>query len=158
MCQAAPGHFALGIGTSSDVIVERWNGLTFDKPYQRVRDTIRFLRTALTGEKVDEQYETFRVRGFRLGIPVPEQPPILVAALREGMLRLAGRDGDGAERGELKLRAKQLIAERWEHHATATCGRGRVGDLSNQRDVGFVDRDHDYFRVGAGRRRPPLPA
>src|SRR5438093_984607 len=96
MCQAAPGHFALGIGTSSDVIVERWNGLTFDKPYQRVRDTIRFLRAALTGEKVDEEYETFRVRGFRLGIPVPDQPPILVAALREGMLRLAGRDGDGA--------------------------------------------------------------
>ncbi len=30
------------------------------------------------------------MRGFRLGITVPEQPPILVAALREGMLRLAG--------------------------------------------------------------------
>jgi probable F420-dependent oxidoreductase len=96
MCQAAPGHFALGLGTSSDVIVERWNGMTFDKPYQRVRDTIRFLRKALTGEKVDQEYETFGVRGFRLGIPVPEQPPILVAALREGMLRLAGREGDGA--------------------------------------------------------------
>jgi probable F420-dependent oxidoreductase len=96
MCQAAPGRFALGIGTSSDVIVERWNGMAFDKPYQRVRDTVRFLRTALTGEKVDEEYETFRVRGFRLGIPVPEQPPILVAALRQGMLRLAGREGDGA--------------------------------------------------------------
>src|SRR5207342_555001 len=96
MCQAAPGRFALGIGTSSDVIVERWNGMTFDKPYQRVRDTIRFLRAALTGEKIDEEYETFRVRGFRLGIPVPEPPPILVAALREGMLRLAGREGDGA--------------------------------------------------------------
>jgi probable F420-dependent oxidoreductase len=96
MCQAAPGHFALGLGTSSDVIVERWNGMTFDKPYQRVRDTIRFLRAALQGEKVDEAYETFTVRGFRLGIKVPEQPPILVAALREGMLRLAGREGDGA--------------------------------------------------------------
>src|SRR5207253_8956473 len=96
MCQAAPGRFALGIGTSSNVIVERWNGLTFDKPYQRVRDTIRFLRAALTGEKVTEEYETFAVNGFRLGIPVPEQPPILVAALRQGMLRLAGRAGDGA--------------------------------------------------------------
>src|SRR5665213_2888350 len=58
MCQAAPGQFALGIGTSSDVIVERWNGLQFVKPYQRVRDTIRFLRAALTGEKVTEDYET----------------------------------------------------------------------------------------------------
>ena len=96
MCQAAPGHFALGLGTSSDVIVERWNGMAFDEPYKRVRDTIRFLRKALGGEKVDEQCDTFRVRGFRLGIPVPEQPPILVAALREGMLRLAGREGEGA--------------------------------------------------------------
>jgi probable F420-dependent oxidoreductase len=96
MCQAAPGRFALGIGTSSDVIVERWNGMTFAKPYQRVRDTVRFLRAALTGEKVTEDYETFSVKGFRLGISVPEQPPILVAALREGMLRLAGREGDGA--------------------------------------------------------------
>jgi alkanesulfonate monooxygenase SsuD/methylene tetrahydromethanopterin reductase-like flavin-dependent oxidoreductase (luciferase family) len=76
--------------------VERWNGMTFDKPYQRVRDTIRFLRAALTGEKVTETYETFAVNGFRLGISVPEQPPILVAALRQGMLRLAGREGDGA--------------------------------------------------------------
>jgi alkanesulfonate monooxygenase SsuD/methylene tetrahydromethanopterin reductase-like flavin-dependent oxidoreductase (luciferase family) len=36
------------------------------------------------------------VQGFRLALP-PEQPPLLlVAALREGMLRLAGRIGDGA--------------------------------------------------------------
>jgi probable F420-dependent oxidoreductase len=96
MCQAAPGRFALGIGSSSNVIVERWNGMTFDKPYQRVRDTVRFLRAALSGEKVVAEYETFAVNGFRLGVPVPEQPPILVAALREGMLRLAGREGDGA--------------------------------------------------------------
>ena len=78
------------------MIVERWNGLAFEKPYQRVRDTIRFLRAALSGEKVTEEYETFAVKGFRLGITVPEQPPILVAALREGMLKLAGREGDGA--------------------------------------------------------------
>jgi len=96
MCQAAPVRFALGIGTSSNVIVERWNGMEFDKPYQRVRDTIRFLRSALAGDKVTETYETFAVNGFRLGITVPEQPPILVAALRQGMLRLAGREGDGA--------------------------------------------------------------
>jgi probable F420-dependent oxidoreductase len=96
MVQAAPGRFALGIGTSSDVIVERWNGIPFEEPYKRVRDTIGFLRAALAGEKVTHDYDTFSVRGFRLGIPVPEQPPILVAALRPGMLRLAGRDGDGA--------------------------------------------------------------
>jgi probable F420-dependent oxidoreductase len=84
------------VGTSSDVIVERWNGIPFDEPYKRTRDMVRFLRTALTGEKVKHEYDTFAVRGFKLGV-VPEQPvPILVAALRQGMLRLAGKEGDGA--------------------------------------------------------------
>jgi len=96
MAQAAPGRFALGIGTSSNVIVENWNGIPFDKPYQRVRDTIRFLRAALAGEKVTEEYETFSVKGFRLGLRVDKIPPILVAALRPGMLKLAGTEGDGA--------------------------------------------------------------
>ncbi len=96
LCSANPGHFAVGIGSSSNIIVERWNGMVFDKPYQRVRDTLRFLRVALTNQKVTEQYETFSVQGFTLGLPVTEQPPILVAALRPGMLKLAGVEGDGA--------------------------------------------------------------
>jgi probable F420-dependent oxidoreductase len=96
LVDAAPGRVVLGIGTSSNVIVERWNDIPFDKPYQRVRDTIRFLRAALTGEKVTEEYETFAVRGFRLGVKIDEPPPILVGALRQGMLKLAGSEGDGA--------------------------------------------------------------
>ncbi len=98
MAQAAPGQFVLGLGASSNIIVERWNDIPFAEPYKRVRDTLRFLRVALTGEKVTETYDTFAVRGFRLGAgAVPEQPvPILIAALREGMLNLAGREGDGA--------------------------------------------------------------
>ena len=96
LCSANPGNFAVGIGSSSNVIVERWNSIPFDKPYQRVRDTVRFLRAALAGEKVTEEYETFTVNGFKLLIPVAQQPPILIAALREGMLKLAGREGDGA--------------------------------------------------------------
>ena len=96
LCEAAPGRVAVGIGTSSNVIVQRWNDIPFEQPYQRTRDTIRFLRAALGGEKVTEEYETFRVDGFRLGVRVAEQPPILVGALREGMLRLAGREADGA--------------------------------------------------------------
>jgi probable F420-dependent oxidoreductase len=95
MAEAAPGRFTVGIGTSSDVIVTRWNDVEFDEPYKRVRDTIRFLRAALTGEKVDHQYDTFRVRGFRLARPVVHPPPIFLAALRPGMLRLAGREADG---------------------------------------------------------------
>jgi|SRR5579875_305317 len=96
LAEAAPGRFVLGVGTSSDVIVGRWNGIPFEEPYRRTRDTVRFLRRALAGEKVDEDFGTFEVRGFRLGRPPATPPPILVAGLRPGMLRLAGREGDGA--------------------------------------------------------------
>ena len=98
LAAAAPGRFVFGIGTSSNVIVERWNGLDFDEPYKRTRDTVRFLRAALTGEKTDTVATGFSSKGFRLGIDVPNggQVPILIAALREGMLKLAGREGDGA--------------------------------------------------------------
>jgi probable F420-dependent oxidoreductase len=92
----APGRFALGLGTSSDVIVAQWNGLDFARPYQRVRDSLRFLRAALGGAKVTAAYESFEVRGFRLSNTPPTPPDLLVAALRPGMLRLAGREADGA--------------------------------------------------------------
>jgi probable F420-dependent oxidoreductase len=86
----------LGIGASSNVIVERWNGIPFEKPYQRVRDVTRFVQRAMTGEKVTEEYESFTVSGFRLAKPPAQPPKVLVAGLREGMLRLAGRESDGA--------------------------------------------------------------
>src|SRR5262245_40130458 len=35
LADAAPGHFAVGIGSSSNVIVERWNGVPFVEPYKR---------------------------------------------------------------------------------------------------------------------------
>jgi alkanesulfonate monooxygenase SsuD/methylene tetrahydromethanopterin reductase-like flavin-dependent oxidoreductase (luciferase family) len=45
---------------------------------------------------VAKRYDTFEIQGFRLGVRLEQQPPILVAALREGMLKLAGREADGA--------------------------------------------------------------
>ncbi|WTW92842.1 LLM class F420-dependent oxidoreductase [Streptomycetaceae bacterium NBC_01309] len=96
LAELAPGRFQLGVGSASQLIVESWNAAVFDRPYHRVRDTVRFLRAAFTGEKITGEYETFSVRGFRL-TRVPQEPPqILVAALREGMLKLAGREADGA--------------------------------------------------------------
>ena len=96
LADAAPGRVAFGIGTSSNVIVERWNDIAFDEPFKKTRDTVRFLRLALTGEKVKEDYDTFSVNGFKLGFTPAEQPKILVAALRQGMLRMAGQESDGA--------------------------------------------------------------
>jgi probable F420-dependent oxidoreductase len=92
----APGRFVLGIGTSSQVIVEQWNGIELARPYQRARDTLRFLRAALAGQKVSEQYETFAVHGFRLDPPPAVPPGLALAALRPGMLRLAAAEAGAA--------------------------------------------------------------
>jgi probable F420-dependent oxidoreductase len=92
----APGKFVMGIGTSSQVAVEQWNGIAFSKPYQRSRDMLRFLREALAGGRVTREYETFSVNGFRLD-PAPEVPPALaLAALRPGMLKLAAAEAGTA--------------------------------------------------------------
>jgi len=96
MADAAPGRFALGIGTSSEAIVSRWNGMAFEEPYRRARDVLRFLKLALAGERVDAQFATFTIRGFRLSRRPEQRPPIYLAALRPGMLSLAGREADGA--------------------------------------------------------------
>jgi probable F420-dependent oxidoreductase len=96
MADAAPGRVALGIGASSEAIVSRWNGIEFTDPYRKVRDVLRFVKAALTGERVEGDFSTFESRGFRLArIPDPI-PPIYLAALRPGMLALAGREADGA--------------------------------------------------------------
>jgi probable F420-dependent oxidoreductase len=96
LAEAAPGRFAFGLGSSSQVIVERWNGIDFVDPYEKVRDTLRFLRAAFSGEKVTMKTKTLHVDGFRMARPLPEPPPIYLGALRPGMLRLAGREADGA--------------------------------------------------------------
>jgi probable F420-dependent oxidoreductase len=143
MAEAAPGRFALGIGASSQVIVERWNAASFDQPFQRTRDTLRFLRRALAGERIDEAFETFTVRGFRLA-RVPEvPPPVLLAALRPGMLRLAGREADGAITNLLSPDDVPKVAA--ELHA-----QGEGKELVARLFVCPTD-DADYARA-AGRR------
>ncbi len=57
---------------------------------------VQFLRPALAGERVVFRGETFSVDGFRLTRPPTHPIPIHVAALRPGMLRVAGEAADGA--------------------------------------------------------------
>jgi probable F420-dependent oxidoreductase len=88
LAEAAPGRFTLGVGAASAAIVEQWNGIPYREPLRRVRESLEFLRAALAGDKLPN--------GFRLERPPATPPPILVAALRPAMLRLAGSLGDGA--------------------------------------------------------------
>jgi probable F420-dependent oxidoreductase len=96
MAAAAPGRFVLGLGASSPVIVANWNGIAYDEPYRRTRDVLRVVRAALAGERVDGEFDTFTIRRFKLEQAPVTPPPVLLAALRPQMLRLAGREADGA--------------------------------------------------------------
>jgi probable F420-dependent oxidoreductase len=94
LADLAPGRLMLGVGTSTPVVVQQWNDIPFDAPYQRSRDVLRFLRAALGGAKVTERYETFSVNGFRLERPPAVPPTLALAALRPGMVRLAAAESD----------------------------------------------------------------
>ena len=96
LAEVAPGRVTIGLGASSPPVVERWNGIAYEKPFARTRDVLHFVQRALAGEKIDEVFETFEVHGFKLSRPVVDPPALLLGALRPGMLRLAGRDADGA--------------------------------------------------------------
>ncbi len=91
--QAAPGRFVLGIGSSTEVIVQGWNGIPFVKPVSTMRETIRRLRQALSGERMSLAEGE---RGaFRLDAAPAQPVPIYGAALRAGMLRMVGEVADG---------------------------------------------------------------
>jgi len=96
LAELAPGRFCLGIGAGSQPIVETWNGGRFERPATRVGEMAQVLRRALAGERVVFRGETLAVDGFRLTRPPAEPVPIHIAALRPGMLRVAGEVGDGA--------------------------------------------------------------
>jgi probable F420-dependent oxidoreductase len=93
--EAAPGRFCVGVGSGSNVNVERWNGVPFARPLTRVGDVVRAVRMALDGQQMNYEGETVKVAGYRVGRPAPRRIPIFIAALQEKMLRQAVRLGDG---------------------------------------------------------------
>jgi probable F420-dependent oxidoreductase len=101
---ASGGRFCLGIGSSSNVIVERWNQVPFERPLTKVRETVEVLRAVLAGERGPG--------GFKLEVAPDPPPPIYVAALRGRMLRLGGALGDGTFVNFLPLSsAEKVLAE-----------------------------------------------
>jgi probable F420-dependent oxidoreductase len=103
LADASGGRFALGIGASSDRIVEGWNGMPFERPLSQVSETIDFLRKALAGERADG--------GFKLERAPDAEIPIVVAALRGKMLKLAVEKGDGAFTNFLPLAGLPRVTE-----------------------------------------------
>ena len=123
---AAPGRFVLGIGSSSSYVVTAQNARPFERPLAVTRDTARFLRAALAGERIDRAYETFRVGGFQLRRKLDPPPLLLIAALRPRMLELAGREGDGAILNFVTAADLRQILPRVKRHGSHKEIAGRV--------------------------------
>ena len=92
--QAAEGRFCLGLGASTPTIVENWMGLRFERPVERMRETIEVVKAALAGQKVDFDGGSARAKGFRLE-GAPAEVPIFIAALGPKMMALANEQADG---------------------------------------------------------------
>jgi probable F420-dependent oxidoreductase len=104
LADASGGRFVLGLGASSNVIVERWNERPFEKPLSRMREVVPVLREVLAGGRGPG--------GFRLETPPAEPVPIVIAALRDRMLRLGGELGDGTFVNFLPLPAVEHVVAR----------------------------------------------
>ena len=63
--QALPGRFVLGLGSSSQTIMQNFNGIKLEKPLTRVKETCLVVRSILAGEKTNfTDMETVYSRGY----------------------------------------------------------------------------------------------
>src|SRR6476661_7699737 len=87
----------LGIGISSPAVAGQWHGAGYgDRPLAQVREFVALVRECLSGETVSFDGDFYRVSRFRLGLRLGDRKPkIVLAALNEQMLRLAGEVADG---------------------------------------------------------------
>lgn len=103
LTDASEGRFVLGLGASSNRIVEGWNKIPFERPLGRMRETLDFLDDALAGERTDS--------GFKLEAAPRQRTPVVLAALRGKMLELAVERADGAFTNFLPLSGLPQVRE-----------------------------------------------
>jgi F420-dependent oxidoreductase-like protein len=93
--QAASGNrFVLGIGLSHQMVIENMFGMSFEKPVRHMREYLSALMPLLHEGNVAYKGETLSVHAG-LGVEPRVAPPVVVAALGEQMLKLAGAMADG---------------------------------------------------------------
>ena len=146
LAQMLPGRFVLGLGSSSQAIMERFNGIPLEKPLTRVKETAVMVRSMLAGEKSDFALSTLASRGYRQE-PLAEPPPIYLAALRPKMIEMAAEVGDGVV---FNLWPKKALPKMLEH---AEAGAKRAG--KRLEDVEIVNRSFVMVTddVEAGRQQ-----
>ncbi len=139
VAQLSDDRFILGLGTSSHAIIERWNGVPFEAPLARVRETVAILRQALGGEKTDFEGKTLRSHGFRLGVQPAKPMRIYLAGLREKMLELAGEIGEGLIINFMPLEAMPKILGAYRAGAERAGRDGSSDEVVARFQVGITD-------------------
>ena len=91
---AAGGRFVLGIGLSHKLVIEDMMGLSYAKPARHMREYMAVLGPLLRGEPAKHAGEEYRVNAG-LDVPGASPVPVLIAALGDHMLKIAGRTSDG---------------------------------------------------------------
>lgn len=131
LAQLLAGRFVLGLGSSSQAIMERFNGVAMEKPLTRVKETAIIVRSMLAGEKSDFDLTTLKTQGYRQA-PLPQPPPIYLAALRPKMIEMAAEFGDGVV---FNLWPQQALPKMMEH---VEIGAKRAG--KRVEDIEIVNR------------------
>jgi len=88
------GRAAIAIGSGNPLFLEE-SGAAIDKPVRAIRDFAQALRALWSGDPVRMDGLTFKLAGARLGFRPPTPIPVYIAAMKDQMLRLAGKIGDG---------------------------------------------------------------
>lgn len=91
---ACGGRFVLGIGLSHRPVVENMLRMKWDRPVRHMREYLDVLQPLLADGKVSHQGEIWSFMGSG-GRPTHTPPKVMLAALGDQMLRLAGRRTDG---------------------------------------------------------------
>ncbi len=91
---ASGGRFALGIGLSHKLVIEDMFGMSYEKPARHMREYVEVLLPLLRGEPVKHAGEQYRVN-VGLQVPGATRVPLLIAALGDVMLGIAGSRTDG---------------------------------------------------------------
>lgn len=92
---ASDGRFVLGLGLSHKLVIEGMFGLSYEKPARHMREYLSVLGPLLRGEAAAFDGEQYRVHGS-LDVPGSGEVPIVLAALGDRMLAIAGRETAGS--------------------------------------------------------------
>tara|TARA_Y100001949_G_scaffold14128_1_gene10296 strand:- start:722 stop:1702 length:981 start_codon:yes stop_codon:yes gene_type:complete len=86
----------LGLGTSSQSIIENFHGYKFEKPIKRMKEYVEIIRLILSGKTVNYSGEIFSLKNFSLLIKPPRNTiPIYLAAINQKMVELTWKIADG---------------------------------------------------------------